>query len=257
MCSALEQDTCANSTTLYLEESLETLYVSAAPQHIRAEIPISVAVNYTPEPGKRTLLNTVSGTVSPEATTFKTEIPLPSFTVGSYEISVSSTAKDFLPESETLTVWHSSEALDTRAEGSLSDSVTQLSGLKMCEQVLTDEELAELEATIDPDEETLSEESIEDIDESDRCSDDSTTFPEGIQTIAVDTTIGSTSVPRPADGTINLTYVWRYAEGSDQPYQEVPYQDSPYRIRPQYLCLCTDRSPTQAIRPVTMRCSYF
>ncbi|MGF1523623.1 MAG: hypothetical protein ACFBSF_15005 [Leptolyngbyaceae cyanobacterium] len=182
---------------------------------------MSVAVNYTPEPGQRTLLNTVSGTVSPDATTFKAEIPLPAFAVGSYEINVSSTAKDFLPQTETLNVWHSPEALAARAKGTLADSMTQLSGLKMCEQVLTAEEIAQLEADLDADSETLPEENIEDIDDSDRCPDDSTTFPDGIQTIAVDTDIGNTSIARTTDGTINLTYVWRYAEASNQPYQEV------------------------------------
>ena len=217
VCATLMPDTCDGNYTLYLEDSFDTLYVTATPQHIRAEVPVEVAVSYIAEPGDSSVLNTFTGMLRPEEATFTTEMPLPSFKVGTYEVTISSSTQDFLPQTEVFTVWHTSEALDARAEGTLSDSTTQLSSFKMCEQVLTPEELAQLEA----EDETESDSSIETIDDSDRCATDSTTFASGIQTLAADVDIGAQAVPRAEDDTVDLTFIWRFAPSPNEAIQEI------------------------------------
>ena len=217
LCGTLTQDACDANYTLYLEDSFATLYITATPQHVRTEVPLEVSVSYIAEPGESTLLNTVSGVLQPEDVAFKAEIPLPSFKIGTYEVNVSSSTKDFLSQTEILTVWHATEALDARAEGTLSDSTTQLSGFKMCEQVLTAEELAQLET----EDETAADSNIEEIDDSDRCLTNSTTFASGIQTLAADVDIGATAIARAEDDIVDLTFVWRYSPGPTEGTQEI------------------------------------
>ena len=92
LCSALEQGSCAASTTRYLENSFETLYVTGAPQHVRASVPMVVTVNYRPLPGDSETLNTATVTVNPGDEAFQAEIPLPSLDVGTYEVQMASAA---------------------------------------------------------------------------------------------------------------------------------------------------------------------
>ncbi|MFE4106077.1 hypothetical protein [Almyronema epifaneia] len=203
-CGVLEAGVCSGNYTLYLADSFPAIYVNAEPQHFRAETAIEIKLNYTPEPGKTTLLNTVSGTVKPGDTAFAAEIPLPALAVGTYAVSLSSPAKDFLAQTQTFTVWHSKDALDARADGTLADSTTQISGLKLCEQTLTPEELAQLEANADSNE-------VQEIGDGDRCALDTSTFASGTPTIAADVTIGS-GIAR-TDGPLDLTFVWHYVQG--------------------------------------------
>lgn len=212
LCGQLDQETCATNYTLYLANAFDKVYVSAQPQHIRSETPIEIAVNYSPHPGTAELLNTVSGVLQAGDSTFLTEVPLPSFKVGTYNITITSPkARDFLTQTETFTVWHNNEAISARAEGTLSDSTTRISGFKLCEQELTSEELTEIEADPDSDE-------ITDIDDSDRCPADNTTFASGVQTLAVDVNIGADFA---REEFVNLTFVWRYLQGPGGGEQEL------------------------------------
>ncbi|MEO1095580.1 MAG: hypothetical protein AAFX01_11840 [Cyanobacteria bacterium J06638_28] len=212
LCGELDQSTCATNYTLYLADVFNKVYVSAQPQHVRSETPIEVAVNYSPHPGVTELLNTVSGVVQAGDSAFITEVPLPSFKVGTYDVTITSPkAKDFLTQTETFTVWHNNEAISERAEGTLSDATTQISDFKLCEQELSSEELTEIEADPDNDE-------ITDIDDSDRCPADNTTFASGVQTLAVDVGIGADFA---REEIIDLTFVWRYLQGPGGGEQEL------------------------------------
>ncbi len=132
--------------------------------------------------------------------------------MGSYDVSVTSAAKDFLPQTTNFTVWHNTDALDARAEGTLVDSTTQISALSMCDQVLTAEELAAMEDNPDNDQ-------VTDIDDSDRCPSDTRTFPSGVQTLAVDVNIGGDFAR--SEGVLDLTFIWRYLEGPSGSEQEL------------------------------------
>ncbi|MEM9121095.1 MAG: hypothetical protein AAGD09_24910 [Cyanobacteria bacterium P01_F01_bin.56] len=92
LCSALEQGTSAASTTRYLENSFETLYVTGAPQHVRAPVPVVVTVNYRPRPGDSEKLNTTTVTVNPGDEAFQAAIPLPTLDVGNDEVQMASAA---------------------------------------------------------------------------------------------------------------------------------------------------------------------
>ncbi|MGD1906123.1 MAG: hypothetical protein ACFB0C_09035 [Leptolyngbyaceae cyanobacterium] len=210
---------CESNYSLYLEGAFDKLHLTAGPEYIRSEIPLEVSVNYIPEPGQAELLDTVEGTIRPDDTDLKIDIPLSSFEIGAYEITLSSPNPAFSTQTETITVWHDTDAIDARAEGTLSDSSTPLTGFKLCEQQLTEEELAQLEADAGDDEAT-------DIDNSDRCATDDSTFPAGVQTLAADIDIGS-DFARPEDDTVDLTFVWRYLEGPSGGIQELNVKTYP------------------------------
>lgn len=219
LCGLLAGETCETNFNLYLENAFDALYLTATPQHFRAETPITVAVTYISEPGKSENLNTLEGIIRPEDTGFEIDIPLPAFKVGTYEITLSSSTQDFLSQTETLTVWHNTDAIDVRAEGTLSDSTTPITGFKLCQQQLTDDELAQLN------DETPNDETI-DIDDSDRCATDETTFPKGTQTLAADVDIGG-AFARSETDTVDLTFIWRYLEGPSGSSQELNIKTYP------------------------------
>jgi hypothetical protein len=213
LCGTLDGDLCETHYNLYIEDGFDQLYLTAQPQYVRTDIPIELTVNYIPEPGETELINTVEGVIRPDDTAFQLDIPLPSFEIGTYEMVLASTNPAFATQTETITVWHNADAIEARAAGTLSDSGTPLTGFTLCEQQLTDEELAELEAS-DPDDQGI------DIDESDRCPADTTTFAAGVRTLAADIDIGG-DFARPEDDIVDLTFVWRYLEGPSGGTQEL------------------------------------
>ena len=211
VCSALAHDTCASSDGHYLEDSVETIYVTGAPQHIRSEIPVTVGISYVSVPGSSSVLNTVSTTLSPGATGFKAEVPLPALAVGSYEVSLSSTAQDFLTQTDTFAVWPSSDTLASAASGTLSSDTTQLSSLKVCEKTLTPEEYEAIISEQGPDELEAK--------QSDRCGEAQSSFAVGTQTVNADVEIGS-RFTRP-EGNLPLTFIWRYSPEQSTPFVEI------------------------------------
>ena len=211
VCSALAQDTCASSDGHYVEDSVETIYVTGAPQHIRSEIPVTVGISYVSMPGSSSVLNTVSITLSPGATGFKAEVSLPSLAVGSYEVSLSSTSQDFLAQTDTFAVWPSSDTLASAASGTLSSDTTQLSSLKVCEKTLTPEEYEAIISEQGPDELEAK--------QSDRCGEAPSSFAVGTQTVNADVEIGS-RFSRP-EGNLPLTFIWRYSPEQNTPFVEI------------------------------------
>ncbi|MEM1291216.1 MAG: hypothetical protein AAGH67_07075 [Cyanobacteria bacterium P01_H01_bin.162] len=211
VCSALAEDTCASSDGHYVEDSVETIYVTGAPQHIRSEIPVTVGISYVSMPGSSSVLNTVSTTLSPGATGFKAEVSLPSLAVGSYEVSLSSTSQDFLAQTDTFAVWPSSDTLASAASGTLSDDTTQLSSLKVCEKTLTPEEYEAIISEQGPDELEAK--------QSDRCGEGQSSFAVGTQTVNADVEIGS-RFTRP-EGNLPLTFIWRYSPEQSTPFVEI------------------------------------
>lgn len=212
LCSAPEQNTCVASTTRYLEDAFETLYVTGAPQHIRAAVPVTVTVNYRPVPGVSETLNTTTVTVNPGDEAFQAAIPLPALAVGTYEVQMASVdAPDFLVETSEFTVWPNPEVIDAAAAGSLASDSIQLSALKVCEKTLSPEEIEQI----------TSEEGLQetDVNRGDRCGDSQDSFAVGTQTVNADVSIGNRFTE--ATQTLDLTFIWRYAASENDAFVEV------------------------------------
>ncbi|NEQ46323.1 MAG: hypothetical protein F6K00_23380 [Leptolyngbya sp. SIOISBB] len=212
LCSALEQNACAASTTRYLEDSFETLYVTGAPQHIRAAVPVEVTVNYRPLPEDSETLNTTTVTVNPGDEAFQAAIPLPSLAVGTYEVQMASAAApDFLAETSEFTVWPNPDVIDAAAGGSLISDAMQLSALKVCEKTLSPEEIEQI----------ISEEGLQetDVNRGDRCGDSQDSFAVGTQTVNADVSIGNRFTE--ATQNLDLTFIWRYAASENDAFAEV------------------------------------
>lgn len=212
LCSALEQNACAASTTRYLEDSFETLYVTGAPQHIRAAVPVEVTVNYRPVPGASETLNTTTVTVNPGDEAFQATIPLPALAVGTYEVQMASAAApDFLAETSEFTVWPDADIIDAAAAGNLPSDAIQLSALKVCEKTLSPEEIEQI----------ISEEGLQEteVNRGDRCGDNQDSFAVGTQTVNADVSIGSRFTE--ATQNLQLSFIWRYAASENDVFAEV------------------------------------